>query len=205
MGKHLLTLLLPFRFFSSTSFSCVGCLSIVTSSGLDPKGGTQNLTILLYLPVRSSFQWGKFVPCSLPPLPFVGTFSWPGISCHSPLSQTFLLPHSFYLGCPFALVFTPGRICCQCAQPRRAVVLLTVCMEPLSCLHGMVCMQRLVWCNGRGPEVRTPSCVWDLVCISVSLGFSIPICETEGRFFNTRPTSVWSRIQVCWSEFKCTL
>lgn len=76
-------------------------------------------------------------------------------------------------------------------------MLLTVSMEPLSCLHGMVCMQRLVWCNSRGPEVRTAGSpwVWDLVCISVSLGFSIPICEMEGHFFSTRPTSVWSRTQ----------
>ena len=46
-----------------------------------------------------------------------------------PLSSQPDLPSAtFYLGCPFVLVFTPGRICCQCAQPQGAVVLLTVCM-----------------------------------------------------------------------------
>lgn len=97
------------------SFSWAGCLSVITASGFDPKGGIQN-RILPHFPVRSFFQQSNFAYCSLLLVP-LGSLSWPGIILLLS-SKPDLSSARFHLGFSvllFSLVLTPGRESCQCA------------------------------------------------------------------------------------------
>lgn len=155
---------------------------------------------MFFLPVRQI--------CSMfpPSIAFGGhvLMAWNILSL---FSQPDLPSARFHLGCSFSICPYPRKGVLSVCTASGAVVLLAVCTGAPSPPPWDGGMQRLVWCNSRGPEVRTPEsrCVWDLVCISVSLGFSIPTCETEGRFFNPRPTRVWSRTHFAEVRFKCTL
>lgn len=121
----------------------LGCLSVVMYSGVDPQGrNTKPHSIVLsstfFLPARPI--------CLLFPSSsaFVGTFSWPGISSRSPLSQLFLLPDSTLdIFCSsFALALTPGRVRCQPAQPPGVLCCFLWIHKPLSRVRA--------WCGYRG-------------------------------------------------------
>lgn len=121
------------------------------------------------VPSRTFFLPGRQIYLLFPPSSaFVGNIlmTW---NILSPSSKPDLPSARFHLGyscSPLALVLTPGRVCCQFAQPRGwgGVLCCFLCIhEPLSCVPAWyVCRG---WCAVKAQDQESPFCVRPWMCL----------------------------------------